>query len=62
MRLVGIVLSLFSLGRHVPHIRGLETQYTRLGFGGYWGNKGGHTELAASSQIIPLLIALRAAE
>ena len=36
IRLMGIVLSLFSLTKHVPHIRGLETQYTRLGFGGYW--------------------------
>ena len=36
IRLVGIVLSLFCLTKHVPHIRGLETQYTRLGFGGYW--------------------------
>ena len=36
IRLMGIVLSLFCLTKHVPHIRGLETQYTRLGFGGYW--------------------------
>ena len=40
IRLVGIVLSLFCLARHLPHLRGLETQYTRLGFGGYWGSKG----------------------
>jgi len=40
IRLVGIVLSLFCLTRHLPHLRGLETQYTRLGFGGYWGSKG----------------------
>jgi len=40
IRLQGIVLSLYSLSRHVPHIRGLETQYTRIGLGGYWGNKG----------------------
>ena len=36
IRLVGIVLSMFSLVKHVPHLRGIETQYTRLGFGGYW--------------------------
>ena len=36
IRLVGIVLSMFSLVKHVPHIRGLETQYTRLGMAGFW--------------------------
>lgn len=36
IRLVGIVLSLFCLSDHIGHIRGLETQYSRLGFGGYW--------------------------
>jgi len=40
IRLVGIILSLFTLVKHVPHLRGLETQYTRLGFAGYWGSKG----------------------
>lgn len=25
----------------MPHLRGIETQYTRLGLGGYWGSKGG---------------------
>ena len=56
IRLVGIVLSMFCLIERVPylrfdyhlgdldillsHLRGLETQYTRLGFGGYWGSKG----------------------
>ena len=36
IRLLGTVVSLFSLVTHVPHIRGLETQFTRLGLGGYW--------------------------
>ena len=36
IRLMGIVLSLFCLTKHIEHIRGLETQYSRLGFGGYW--------------------------
>ena len=36
IRLLGTVVSLFSLVRHIPHIRGLETQFTRLGLGGYW--------------------------
>jgi len=40
IRLVGIVLSMFCLIERVPYLRGLETQYTRLGFGGYWGSKG----------------------
>jgi len=40
IRLVGIVLSMFCLVERAPFLRGLETQYTRLGFGGYWGSKG----------------------
>jgi len=40
IRLVGLVLSMFCLEKHVPYLRGLETQYTRLGLNGYWGNKG----------------------
>lgn len=40
IRLVGIVLSMFCQEKHAPHIRGLETQYQRLGFSGYWGSKG----------------------
>lgn len=40
IRLVGIVLTMFCLGKHLPYLRGIETQYTRLGFAGYWGSKG----------------------
>lgn len=40
IRLMGVVLSFFCLEKHVPYIRGMETQYTRLGLNGYWGNKG----------------------
>lgn len=40
IRLVGIVLSLFCQTKHVPYLRGIETQYNRLGFAGYWGSKG----------------------
>lgn len=40
IRLVGLVLSLFALDTHLPYLRSLETQYTRLGFAGYWGSKG----------------------
>ena len=39
----------------IVFLRGLETQYTRLGFGGYWGSKGcvsirfsGQTEFCAA--------------
>lgn len=41
IRLVGIILSLFCKKEHAPYLRELETQYTRLGFKGYWGSKGG---------------------
>jgi inositol-1,4,5-trisphosphate 5-phosphatase len=34
------VLTFFCLAKHAASLRGLETQYTRLGFGGYWGSKG----------------------
>jgi len=40
IKLVGMVLSMFCLEKHVPYLRGMETQYTRLGLNGYWGNKG----------------------
>jgi len=40
IKLLGMVLSMFCLEKHVPYLRGIETQYTRLGFNGYWGNKG----------------------
>jgi len=40
VRLLGLVLSLFCLEKHLSHLRGIESQYTRLGIGGYWGNKG----------------------
>ena len=40
IRLLGTALSLFILPQHISSLRGLETQYTRLGMGGYWGNKG----------------------
>ncbi|XP_015597321.1 inositol polyphosphate 5-phosphatase K isoform X2 [Cephus cinctus] len=39
-RLQGLVLSVFSLRKHLTHLRLIEAQYTRTGFGGMWGNKG----------------------
>lgn len=39
-RLQGIVLNAFCLRKHVTRLRLIETQYTKTGFGGMWGNKG----------------------
>ncbi|XP_069704988.1 inositol polyphosphate 5-phosphatase K-like isoform X2 [Periplaneta americana] len=43
IRLQGLLLSLFCLRKHLLHLRDIETQYTRTGFGGMWGNKGAVT-------------------
>ncbi|XP_040576069.1 phosphatidylinositol 4,5-bisphosphate 5-phosphatase A [Lepeophtheirus salmonis] len=40
IRTLGIVLTIFSLKKHLIHFRNIETQYTKLAFGGYWGSKG----------------------
>ena len=40
IRLLGIVLSVFCLTKHLAYIRNIETQYTRLSMGGYLGLKG----------------------
>jgi len=40
IRLLGIVLNVFCLRKHLPHLRNIETQYTRLALGGYVGLKG----------------------
>nr|CAD7587231.1 unnamed protein product [Timema genevievae] len=40
VRLQGTVISLFCLRKHLLHLRDIETQYTKTGFGGMWGNKG----------------------
>ncbi|KAK7863761.1 hypothetical protein R5R35_011162 [Gryllus longicercus] len=40
IRLQGLLLSLFCLHKHLLHLRDVETQYTKTGFGGMWGNKG----------------------
>ncbi|XP_014222858.1 inositol polyphosphate 5-phosphatase K-like isoform X1 [Trichogramma pretiosum] len=39
-RMQGLVISLFCLKKHIIHLRLIETQYTKTGFGGLWGNKG----------------------
>lgn len=38
--LQGMLLILFAKRKHLLHIRDIETEYTRTGFGGFWGNKG----------------------
>ncbi|OXU29280.1 hypothetical protein TSAR_009446 [Trichomalopsis sarcophagae] len=39
-RLQGLVLNVFCLRKHLTHLRTVDTQYTKTGFGGMWGNKG----------------------
>uniref|UniRef100_A0A3P9P204 Inositol polyphosphate-5-phosphatase J n=2 Tax=Poecilia reticulata TaxID=8081 RepID=A0A3P9P204_POERE len=40
-RMQGVLLLVFSKICHFPFLRGVQTQSTRTGLGGYWGNKGG---------------------
>ncbi|CAB3359842.1 Hypothetical predicted protein [Cloeon dipterum] len=40
IRLQGLLLSIFCQRRHLLKVRDMETQYTRTGLGGIWGNKG----------------------
>uniref|UniRef100_A0A1A8JLA0 Phosphatidylinositol 4,5-bisphosphate 5-phosphatase A n=1 Tax=Nothobranchius kuhntae TaxID=321403 RepID=A0A1A8JLA0_NOTKU len=40
-RMQGVLLMVFSKFSHLPFLRDVQTQRTRTGLGGYWGNKGG---------------------
>ncbi|XP_045536608.1 inositol polyphosphate 5-phosphatase K isoform X2 [Papilio machaon] len=40
VRLQGILLIVYTQLKHVTHLRDIEAQYTKTGFGGLWGNKG----------------------
>ncbi|TNN71315.1 Phosphatidylinositol 4,5-bisphosphate 5-phosphatase A [Liparis tanakae] len=40
-RMQGVLLLVFSRFCHLPFLRGVQTESTRTGLGGYWGNKGG---------------------
>uniref|UniRef100_A0A4W4HQI9 Inositol polyphosphate-related phosphatase domain-containing protein n=1 Tax=Electrophorus electricus TaxID=8005 RepID=A0A4W4HQI9_ELEEL len=40
-RMQGVLLLVLSQFRHLPFLRGIQTQTTRTGLGGCWGNKGG---------------------
>lgn len=42
-RLQGLVLNAFCLRKHLTRLRLIETQYTKTGYGGMWGNKGAVT-------------------
>lgn len=39
-KMQGIVINLWTLPDHYPYLKSVESQYTRTGFGGYYGNKG----------------------
>uniref|UniRef100_A0A0A9YBR6 Phosphatidylinositol 4,5-bisphosphate 5-phosphatase A n=1 Tax=Lygus hesperus TaxID=30085 RepID=A0A0A9YBR6_LYGHE len=41
VRLVGIIMSVFCLRKHVVHLRDMQSLCTRTGLKGLWGNKGG---------------------
>lgn len=36
----GLLLLLFAQRTHLLHVRQVESEYTRTGLGGIWGNKG----------------------
>ncbi|XP_063700032.1 phosphatidylinositol 4,5-bisphosphate 5-phosphatase A isoform X2 [Culicoides brevitarsis] len=38
--LQGLLLVVFAKRKHVLHLREVETEYTRTGLAGFWGNKG----------------------
>uniref|UniRef100_A0A665W5W6 Phosphatidylinositol 4,5-bisphosphate 5-phosphatase A n=1 Tax=Echeneis naucrates TaxID=173247 RepID=A0A665W5W6_ECHNA len=40
-RMQGLLLMVFAKYFHLPFLRGVQTETTRTGLGGYWGNKGG---------------------
>ncbi|XP_022918061.1 phosphatidylinositol 4,5-bisphosphate 5-phosphatase A-like isoform X2 [Onthophagus taurus] len=40
IRLQGLVMSVYSLRKHLLNIRDIESDYTRTGLSGMWGNKG----------------------
>ncbi|KAF5279959.1 hypothetical protein FQA39_LY18180, partial [Lamprigera yunnana] len=40
VRLQGLVLSVYALRKHLFNVRDIESDYTRTGLSGMWGNKG----------------------
>lgn len=41
IRLQGIILAVYTKRDHLTRVRDVQVNYTRTGFGGLWGNKGG---------------------
>ncbi|XP_074149545.1 phosphatidylinositol 4,5-bisphosphate 5-phosphatase A [Sminthopsis crassicaudata] len=41
VRMQGVILLVFAKYYHLPFLRDIQTDCTRTGLGGYWGNKGG---------------------
>ncbi|XP_053131241.1 inositol polyphosphate 5-phosphatase K isoform X2 [Hemicordylus capensis] len=41
IRMQGLLLLIFAKHAHLPFIRDIQSQFTRTGLYGYWGNKGG---------------------
>ncbi|XP_033152009.1 phosphatidylinositol 4,5-bisphosphate 5-phosphatase A isoform X1 [Drosophila mauritiana] len=39
-QLQGILITMFAQHKHIPHMKEIETEATRTGLGGLWGNKG----------------------
>ncbi|KAH8401976.1 hypothetical protein KR009_008964 [Drosophila setifemur] len=39
-QLQGILVAMFAQHKHIPHMKNIETEATRTGLGGLWGNKG----------------------
>ncbi|XP_054858033.1 inositol polyphosphate 5-phosphatase K [Eublepharis macularius] len=40
IRMQGLLLLIFAKHGHLPYIRNIQSQFTRTGLYGYWGNKG----------------------
>uniref|UniRef100_A0A8D2KSD5 Inositol polyphosphate-5-phosphatase K n=1 Tax=Varanus komodoensis TaxID=61221 RepID=A0A8D2KSD5_VARKO len=43
IRMQGLLLLVFAKQQHLPFIQDVQSQFTRTGLFGYWGNKGGVT-------------------
>ncbi|XP_061461439.1 inositol polyphosphate 5-phosphatase K isoform X2 [Rhineura floridana] len=41
IRMQGLLLLIFAKQAHLPFLRDIQSQFTRTGLYGYWGNKGG---------------------
>ncbi|XP_043756758.1 phosphatidylinositol 4,5-bisphosphate 5-phosphatase A isoform X2 [Cervus elaphus] len=56
VRMQGVILLLFAKYYHLPFLRDVQTDRTRTGLGGYWGNKGGvSVRLAAFGHMLCFL-------